>query len=177
MKHVFGAGLVACVLAGTGCGDSHSCSAVYPICNQTAVTLQSPSDAWTAGNYTLALTVNGTPEQCTIDVPDPPAASGVQGACGLGSNITLALVSVESCPPVVCNGNACKGMSCTPILGHFQMTLVVQDVPTHLGLNLALNGKQLMSETIAPKSTTTEPNGGGCGTCTLGSATVSVTGG
>lgn len=159
-----------------GCGDSHSCSAVYPICNQTAVTLQSPSDAWAAGNYTLALTVDGTPEQCTIDVPDPPPVSGVQGACSLGSNITLALVSVESCPPVVCNGTACQGMSCTPIPGHFQMNIVVQGVPTHLGLNLSLNGNHLMSETIAPESTTTEPNGAGCGMCTLGFATVSVAG-
>jgi hypothetical protein len=67
-----------------GCGDSHSCSAVYPICNQTAVTLQSPSDAWAAGNYTLALTVDGTPGQCTIDVPDPLVLRNV-GACDLVS--------------------------------------------------------------------------------------------
>lgn len=178
MKHVWGAGVVACALATAACGTlaGHSCEGVYYICNQTAVTLQSPSDAWAAGNYTLALTVDGTPEQCTIDVPDPPPVSGAQGACSLGSNITLALVSVESCPPVVCNGTACQGMSCTPIPGHFQMTIVVQGVPTHLGLNLSLNGNHLMSETIAPESTTTEPNGAGCGMCTLGFATVSVAG-
>jgi hypothetical protein len=169
--------VVTCALAGAGCGDSHSCSAVYYVCDQTDVTLQSPSEAWTAGTYALALTVNSTSGQCTIVVPDSPPVSGVQGTCGSGSNITLALVPVDSCPPVVCDSTACKGMSCTPIPGHFQMTLVVQGVPPHMGLNLSLNGKQLMSETIAPKSTTTEPNGAGCGTCTLGSATVSVEGG
>jgi hypothetical protein len=41
---------------------------------------------------------------------------------------------------------------------------------------MVLNGNHLMSETIAPESTTTEPNGAGCGMCTLGFATVSVAG-
>ena len=57
------------------------------------------------------------------------------------------------------------------------MVLVIQGLPTQVGLNLSLDGKAVMNETIAPRSITTEPNGAGCGTCTHGSATVSVAGG
>jgi hypothetical protein len=54
------------------------------------------------------------------------------------------------------------------------MTLVIKDMPTEVGVNLALDGNAVISETIAPKATTTEPNGVGCGTCTNASATISV---
>jgi hypothetical protein len=68
-------------------------------------------------------------------------------------------------------------MSATPIPGHFQMTVVIQGLPTEVGLNLSLDGNAVTSETIAPKASTDEPNGAGCGTCTSASATVSVAGG
>jgi len=50
-------------------------------------------------------------------------------------------------------------------------------MPAQLGLDLSLNGNELMKETIAPAQTTTEPNGVGCGTCTNASATLSIAGG
>lgn len=94
----WGAGLLACGLATGACGDlGHSCSNVGYTCNQTGITLQAPNDAWTAGSYTLALTRDGTAGQCTMQVPDPPPVSGVQGDCESGVSFTLA--SVESCPP------------------------------------------------------------------------------
>jgi hypothetical protein len=66
-------------------------------------------------------------------------------------------------------------MSCTPIPSHFRITLVIQGTPAQVGLSLSRDGNQLMSETIAPKDTTT--GNASCGTCTNGSATVSVAGG
>jgi len=108
-----------------------------------------------------------------VAVPDP-LVSGAQGNCG-GAALTLNLAPVESCPPVVCDGSACEGMSCTPIAGHFQMTLVIQGLPAEVGLDLSVNGNEVMNETIAPKATTTEPNGAGCGTCSNASAALAVT--
>jgi len=80
-------------------------------------------------------------------------------------------------------------MSCTPIPGRFQMTLKIGAglgfAPSYgqpllverLGLNLSLEGNELMDVTIAPARTTTEPNGAGCGACTNASATLSIAGG
>jgi hypothetical protein len=164
----------------------HSCSGVGYTCDHTTITLQSPNDAWTTGTYTLNLSVDGTPGQCTVQIPDPPPANGVQGNCGLGSNLTLTLVTVDSCPPVVCDNNLCQGMSCTAVPGHFQMNVVISSgtgsdasprVAAQVALDLSVNGRALVSEAISPKSTTTEPNGAGCGTCTNASATLSVAGG
>ncbi len=168
------AGVALCALATGACGNiaEHSCSDVYAICNQTGITLQSSNDAWTPGTYALALTLDGTSGQCTMQVPESPPVSGVQGDCGSGVSFTLA--PVESCPPVVCNSTACGGMGCTPIPGHFQMTLGVQGLPMQVGLSLSIDGATVTSETLAPTSTTTEPNGAGCGTCTNASATISV---
>jgi hypothetical protein len=170
---------LASAAASVGCSAlaGHSCTDVFFFCDQTTVTLQSPNDAWTAGTYSLAVTMDGTSAQCTVQMPDPPPTGGVQGNCGSSTNLTLALTTVDSVPPVVCSGGACEGMSATPIPGHFQMTVGIQGLPTEVGLALSLDGTTLMSESIAPKSTTTEPNGEGCGTCTNASATVSVEGG
>ncbi len=171
--------MAACALASVSCGafDEHSCSDVYYICEQTGVTLQSPGGTWAAGTYTLALTLDGTPVQCTMDLPDLPPANGLQGDCGSGATVTLTLATVDSCPPVVCNSGACGGSSCAPIPGRFQMNLNVQGIPTEIGLSLSLEGHPLTSETIVPMVTTTQPNGEGCGTCTSASATISVAGG
>jgi hypothetical protein len=164
--------------ASSGCINlqSHSCSDVYYFCNQTTVTLQAANDAWMPGTYTLALELDGTPVQCTVDVTDPPPASGVAGVCGLDSPLRVRLETVNSCPPPVCDQTACRGTTCTPIPGHFQMTLVITSLPARLGVELSLGGNTVLSQTIAPKQTTTEPNGAGCGTCTNASATLSVQG-
>ena len=153
-----------------GCA-SHSCTDVGYTCEQTQITLLAPNDAWAAGTYTLTLTVDDSPVQCTISVPTSPPSSGVAGSCPIGA---LELNAVDSCPPVVCDGAACEGMSCTPIAGQFQMTVTIQGLPTQVGLALSVNGMPLTSETVAPMSTTTEVNGQGCGTCTNASATVSI---
>jgi hypothetical protein len=170
--------LLTCAATSGACIDlaGHSCTAIG-CSNETTITLQSPNDAWAAGTYTLALTKDGTPAQCTMQVPDPPPANGAEGSCGLGATTTMALTTVDSCPPVVCKNGACESMSCTPIPGRFQMTLVLKGMPAQVGLGLSVDGNAVISETIAPKSTTTELNGAGCGTCTNGSATVSVAGG
>jgi hypothetical protein len=169
----------ACAMASAGCSAfaGHSCGLVAYVCDQTTITLQSPNDAWTAGTYSLAVTMDGTSTQCSVQMPDSSAAGGVQGNCGSNTNLTLALTTVDTVHPIVCNGGACEGMSATPIPGHFQMTLVIQGLPTEVGLNLGLDGNAVLSETIAPKGSTAEPNGEGCGTCTNASVTVPVPGG
>jgi hypothetical protein len=154
---------------GQGCGD------LGISCNQTVITLQSPNDAWASGTYTLALNIDGTPAQCSLPIPDPAPTNGVRGTCGQGSDLSLSLVSLESCPPVVCDSLVCHGTSCSPIPGRFHIVLGINGTPAQLGLDLSLDGNELMKETIAPKVTTS--GSAACGFCTNASATLSIAGG
>ncbi len=167
--------------------SSHSCPAVAFVCDETNITLQSPNDAWTAGAYALAMVVDGVPQQCTIQVPDPPATA--QGTCS-ANGTTLSLDPI--CPPVpiVCNdAGACGGMNSSEAIAdcfpdRFTMGLtigtgfgfMVSDAQPHvvgqLGLNLSVDGNPLMNETIAPKATTT--GSAACGTCTNAASTLSI---
>jgi hypothetical protein len=159
----------------TGCG-SHSCTDEYVACERTGIIVQTPSNTWATGTYSLTLTLDGAVSQCTIVVPDPPSAGGMAGTCPIGASYAVSLDPVESCPPVVCSDSACEGMTCTPIPGQFQMTIAIQGLPTQVGLDLAMDGKALASKTLTPVSETTEPNGPGCGTCTNARGTVMIAG-
>jgi hypothetical protein len=167
------AAMVVIAVASSGC-SSHSCTAMGFVCGTTSLTLNSPNDAWAAGTYTLALTMDGAPGQCTLTVPASAPPSPIPASCPLGAPYDARLVPIESCPPVVCNGGACGGMSCTPIVGRFQLTVTLQGLPAQVTVGLSRDGNSLTSEIISPASTTSEPNGAGCGTCTNASATVSV---
>jgi hypothetical protein len=130
------------------------------------------------------MVVDGVSQQCTMQVPDPPAA--VEGTCS-ATDTTLSLAPVCPLPPAVCNAGVCSqtGSSDDCIAGRFTMALtfggplgfavVDAHVVGQLGLNLSLDGSALMNETIAPKVTTT--GSVACGTCTNGSATLSIEGG
>jgi hypothetical protein len=177
---------VACNLA------SHSCTELYQRCDTTSVTIQAPNDAWVAGSYTLAMTVNGVPQQCTMNVPNPPAAT--QGTCSASGPgyvwaTTLSLAGVCPSPPIVCNdAGACGGMvsSADCIAGHFTMQLVIGDrlgadaqppFAEPVSLDLSVDGTTLLNETISPMATTNGTNGTGCGTCTNASDTLMLSGG
>ena len=169
------------VIASSACAGcaSHSCGDVATSCGQTFIMLQTPNDAWTAGTHTLTLTLGGVPGQCTLTVPASLPSSGVTASCASGASYALALEPLESCPPVVCEGGACggHGNSCTPVAGHFEMILTIQGLPSQVALDLSVEGTSVLSETIAPQSTATQPNGEGCGTCVNASAKVLVAAG
>ena len=160
-------------------GTSHACSDGFFDCGNTSVTLQSPNDVWAAGEYTLALNIDGTAGECTLStlsISGAALTNSVSGTCTAGADYALALTVADSCPPVMCNGNACGGMSCTPVPGHFQMTLTINAIPAQVALTLTTAGQTLVDQTIMPQAVTTEPNGEGCGTCTNASVTVPVSG-
>ncbi len=178
------AGLLACALGSVSCVMSHSCTDLAPTCDQTGITLQSPHDAWTAGMYTLALNVDGASVQCTLQIPVAPASS-VEGTC---SSTTTRFTLTQLCPqPVtVCDNNACTAMAsgANCLSNQFQIDIIVSHayepgaepkVASKVGLALSVDGRSVISETIAPKAITTEPNGAGCGICTNASATVAIT--
>lgn len=179
MNCVLALALSACVTASAGCSvfASHSCTDAFFSCNQTTISLRSPNDAWTSGTYELAVTMDGAPGQCSVQVPDPPPVDGLQGSCGSDTTLALTFATVNAPAQIVCNRAVCEGASPTAIPGHFQMTLVILNLPPQVALSLSLDGNAVVSETIAPKATTDEPNGAGCGTCTTATATVSVAGG
>jgi len=188
MRWVGGIALAAGAATSASCIDltSHGCTEEVLVCDETSITLQSPNDAWTAGTYTLAMIVDGVPQQCAMQVADPPAAT--QGNCS-ATGTTLSLDPVCPPTPIVCNdAGVCGGMgnsgfaNCFP--GRFTVgvtigkgfSFMVSDAQPHvvgqLGLNLSVDGNALMNETIAPKAKTT--GSAACGTCTNASATLSI---
>jgi hypothetical protein len=160
----------------SGCA-SHSCTAIGYFCGNTNLTLTSPSDAWAAGTYTLTLTTNGASEQCTIPVPGSAPPDAIDGSCPSDSGVDVKLVPILSCPPAFCDAGTCTSAACTPIAGHFQLVVTLQEIPSTVVVSVLRDGKALLSETVSPTSATTEPNGHGCGTCTNASATLSVSAG
>ena len=95
---------------------SHSCLAVEFTCDETSIALQSPNDAWTSGTYTLAMVVDGASQECTMQIPDPPAAA--QGTCS-ATGTTLSLAPICPLPPAVCNAGVCSqtvsSADCIPV--------------------------------------------------------------
>jgi hypothetical protein len=158
----------ACTLAST----SHHCLFDVPSCDQTLITLQSPHNAWAPGSYKL--TLNGG--ECSLKIPAPPPTGDLEGTC-LSADTRFTLTQLCSPPPMVCNNTACSvtepNTNCLP--GQFQID-VVSPLLTQVGLDLEVDGRTLMNETITPTAATTEPNGAGCGMCTNASATVSIAG-
>jgi hypothetical protein len=193
MKNLWGLFLLVSAAISVACNlASHSCTDLGPRCDTTSVTIRAPNDAWVAGSYTLAMMVNGVPQQCTMNVPNPPAAT--QGTCSASGPgyvwaTTLSLAGVCPSPPIICNdAGACGGMvsSADCIAGHFTMQLVIgaqlgadaqPPFAEPVSLDLSVDGTTLLNETISPMATTTEPNGTGCGTCTNASDTLMLSGG
>jgi hypothetical protein len=103
----------------------------------------------------------------------------------------LTLTPVCPQPPPVCTATTCSetvsSANCLP--GQFTMQLTIgtpfgpfeAGVEPHvvgmLALDLSVEGTELLHESVAPKATTTEPNGAGCGTCTNATATLPLAGG
>jgi hypothetical protein len=185
MRWVSGIALAVFAVATASCIDLADCTAEALVCEQTTVTLQSPNDSWTAGAYTLAMVIDGVPQQCTMQIADPTIA--VQGTCA-ASGTTLSLAPVCPPAPTVCNAEACSQSvsSADCIAGRFTMVLTigtgsgfVGDAQPHvvgqLALDLSVDGNELTKEMIAPKVTTTGT--AECGFCTNASATISIASG
>jgi hypothetical protein len=185
-------GLFVFALANAACSNgifaSHACTAIYPICDQTAVTLQSPGNMWSAGTYALAANIDGNTAQCSLRISEPPPTGTLQGTCS-ATNVTWTLTQLCPQPPPVCTNGACVGMvsSANCLAGQFQMAVTVSPqgfgpdassaIASQIAIDLSLDGTELIDETIRPTTKTTEPNGAGCGTCTNASATLSIAGG
>jgi hypothetical protein len=165
------------LLASAGCGSTHLCTDAYYFCNRTNITVQSPNNAWALGSYTLKVDADGTATTCTLQMPTSAPLGGAPADCGAGSPVTASVVPIASCPKPVCyQDGTCSQMSCTPVPGQFELSITIPSLSPHVGVNLSVGGKSLLVGTLTPQSTTTEPNGKGCGFCTNASATASTTG-
>jgi hypothetical protein len=174
--------LALSALAASHCSStSYSCSAVYPSCGQTTLTLPPPSGGWTAGTYSLSFSGqggDGGPEadggsgSCTVTIVDPSSLATAQALCGPDPTLTLALVPVQDCTNAACDGADC----CTAVPGLFGMVLTMPGLPSQVAVALSRDGSRLASDTVAPVETTSEPNGAGCGACTNAAGAVTTGG-
>ncbi|HEV3191616.1 MAG TPA: hypothetical protein VGY54_14000 [Polyangiaceae bacterium] len=166
-------GLLGLALAPQACSLSTGCLGRGYTCDRTTITVQSPNDAWTPGSYALAMNVDGTPGQCTLDVANPPQQTSSLD-CAPAAKTTLTLEQAWTQPPVVCDQNACRTGSAGPIPGHFRLVLVLQGLPKQVALNLTLDWSEILNKAVSPMPKTDEPNGPGCGQCTNAQTTLTV---
>ncbi|HEY6458531.1 MAG TPA: hypothetical protein VIY73_00220, partial [Polyangiaceae bacterium] len=166
--------VVACLVpAANGCA-SHECADVGMVCGQTEITLVAKDDAWAPGAYTVNFSGPAAASTCNLTVPSPVPSNGVSGTCALSDGAVLTLAPVMSCPAPTCNDEACGGASCSPVPGHFQLSLSLQAMASSIDVQVLLGASSIASVSVTPVAATTEPNGPGCGDCTNASATVSV---
>jgi hypothetical protein len=152
---MLGVSNTTCVIPG------HSCTLVG--CADAAIiTLRTATGAWTAGTYTIELSVDGTPGTCTLSIPDPP--SSTQGTCSSSGNafdpLPLALIQESKCVTVT-QGNT-SSPSCTLIPGQFHQELVLSATPVQVGLIVSHDGRELARETVALQYQAYRPNGPYC---------------
>jgi hypothetical protein len=152
-------GAVGCTLI--GCGDA------------ATINLQSPTGAWTPGNYQIALVVDGGPATCTLPIPSSPSpTSDIVGTCTSG---LAAIFQGESHCQTLPSDGAVSGEICTPVPGHFFMTVTLDGTPPQVDLTVMRNGNALVDQTIEFMYQDFQPNGPQCGSsCRGASASVTV---
>jgi hypothetical protein len=166
------------VTAASACFGGHSdgCPAGFAA-NQTTLTLQSPANAWATGTYSLIVTADGYPARCHMVVDDSTLAAParLEAACAaLDVGWSLDPVCLE--PPSACSGSACQqtGSTANCLPGQFQMNVVIPGDPSPIGIDLSLDGAVLLSQSVTPQETTTQPGGPSCAATTQGTATIAL---
>jgi hypothetical protein len=167
------AGLTLAWVAGSGCRfDARSCTEVGCAGGATVV-LQSPTGAWTAGTYELALVIDGNPASCALQLPAAPSPTSILAA-SCTSQISLDLQAETQCHALPSDGSA-VGEGCTPVPGHFFQTLSLPGTPARVELTLSRDSQVLLETTVNLAYQDFYPNGPECGgSCQEASATVSI---
>jgi hypothetical protein len=152
-------GAVGCTLI--GCGDA------------ATINLQSPTGAWTPGNYQIALVVDGGPATCTLPIPSSPSpTSDIVGTCTSG--LTAIFQGETQCQTLPSDG-AVSGGICRPVPGHFFLTLTLDGTPPQVDLTVMRDGNALVDQTVEFMYQDFQPNGPQCGpSCRGASASVTV---
>jgi hypothetical protein len=175
----------------SGCSgvDSHSCTTVY-FQSGTTIAVVSPGNTWNAATYSLALTFDGGggsgTVSCTLGATsnDLSSPNVITGTCS-AMNVQWTMQPVCPQPAPTCNTTSCTqtGSSANCLTGQFQMVVSISPtlggdggdgLPARVGLELSAGATPVVSSTVMPTQTTTEPNGTGCGFVTRGSATIHV---
>jgi hypothetical protein len=177
--------MVACIVVSlsaltgsSGCVNlgGKSCTAIG-CSDQATIDFQSTTGGWSPGMYELS--VNGAgdagdagEQQCVLAIPDSPPPTSLLVATCTG-NLGLSLEADSTCTTSQ-NGNA-VGESCTPVPGHFHLTLTIAGTPVQFGLTLSRDGQQVFGTTVTPSYHDFQPNGPECGPpCRQASAQLSV---
>jgi hypothetical protein len=150
--------------------SSHSCAANFYDCSpRTSIALEVPGGSWPVGDYVL--TVGN--ETCALSVTSAAPSTGIVGDCDASESMSFALEPTQECA-ASCDGAACGGSVCAPTGGPNKLVLTVDGLMTGLSLMLTKDNGALVSETVKTEQMTVEPNGAGCGSCVMASATIVV---
>ncbi len=120
------------------------------------------SGGLTDGTYSIALRLDGTAIQCTLDASDLSTRSAQTYLTAECDDRTS---SVTLSAPTECTEHRSEeavGQSCQPIAGKWQLDIGVQGIPASVQLEIARDGVTVLEQTLAPTYLDTRPNGPKC---------------
>lgn len=132
-----------------GCSDSFS------------IVAATADKRWAAGEYALALSVDGDEVSCAYTWSTTPPANGGTLFVQCGPTVTLSVEPETECKETT-RGDAVS-QSCTPIPGQFRQRLTVQGTPARVDVVLRRDGGVVGERSFTPQYQTYHPNGEGCG--------------
>lgn len=131
------------------------CSDAFSIVAATA------DKSWAAGEYALALSVDGNEVSCAYTWPTTPPANGGALSVQCSPAVTLSVEPETECKETT-HGDAVS-QSCTPIPGQFTQRLTIQGTPARVDVVLRRDGAVLGERSFTPQYQTWYPNGEDCG--------------
>ena len=159
-------GAVGACSGHTGCTDEGS------LCGATTITALPPDGGWVGGSYGASVSWGTNTATCTIQMPASPPTGSIVGSCTPETSVTSEFRVDTPCRDAGCVGEACAVHCSSSDAAATQLIIVINTMPSRVDVALTRDGGSILTEVVMPQSTTTEPNGSGCGTCTNSAASI-----
>ncbi|WP_437534449.1 hypothetical protein WME79_09845 [Sorangium sp. So ce726] len=149
----------AVAAATTGC-LTKECTAVG--CNDGfSITAATADKSWTAGEYTLELTVDGNAVSCAYSWTNTPDVGGSGVFVQCSPTVRVSINAVTICTETR-HGDAVS-QSCIPAPGQFTQLLAIDGTPARVDVVVRRDGALLGEQSFTPAYRTSYPNGEDCG--------------
>lgn len=153
-----------------GCSTSTGCTDAG--CQDgTSISFHSPGDQWAAGEYELALVVDGKSSSCSMQLPEQAPSDLTPKSMNCESSD----VEVSWTPKHSCETTSDDEEDCSSLPGQYRVVAQLKGTPDAVELQLKLDDAQLVESELELTYTELTPNGPDCGpVCLVSSNSVDV---
>jgi hypothetical protein len=139
---------------GVACNVAHSCTDVGCV-SGVHVRVAPEGNVWPAGNYAVALSLDGETSACSFSIPEDLPARGAVATLSCGY-----LSQLAACREIREGGAVIH--ECEPLDGQYELNIAAAGEHSSLALTLAHDGSVVLDHTEDPVYTVTSPNGPEC---------------